>query len=237
MTAFVEPPIALSQLAGQPGRGSRPDVAGGDRARAGHHQAEHLAEYRHRGRGPHRVAGAPAAAQALLELLPVAIAEPPGPALVPEPPEGCPGAEPGAAEGDDRPGTGGHQDRGDVRADRSHERARDALVAVSEDDQPIQRVGPDHLLDLDGEQVAVQHRARLHQVFAKRDRRKLHASAAGRVDPCFDGADQVAQRQVARIQLACRVRDPDHRPRGVTADRHARAGQRDPVQHRDLVVA
>ena len=48
---------------------------------------------------------------------------------------------------------------------------------------------------------------------------------------------QVAQRQVARVQVAGRVRDPDHRPVRGPAHGQARARERDPVLERDLVVA
>ena len=52
------------------------------------------------------------------------------------------------------------------------------VFAVGQEHDPVQRAGPDHLLDLDGQQVPVQHRAGLHQVLAERDGRELDSDAA-----------------------------------------------------------
>ena len=180
-----------------------------------------------RGGRAHGVARPAAAAQALLELCPGRVVEPSGPALVPHPPQGRPGADRPPAKLRYRPGAAGDQDRRDIGADRAHQRARDALVAVGQHDQPVERVGAHHFLDLDREQVAVEHRARLHQVLAERDGPELRADAAGLLDARLHLDGQLAQRQVARIQVAGRVRDADHRPVGGPADA---SGPRSPAR-------
>ncbi len=79
------------------------------------------------------------------------------------------------------------------------------LVAVGQQDDAVERVSADHLLDLDRQQVAVQHRGRLHQVLAERDGRRTRAGMPPAVlDAAADRAGQRAQRQVAGVQLAGR---------------------------------
>src|SRR5262249_49420321 len=76
-------------------------------------------------------------------------AGPAGAAPVREPPQRGGGPDPLAPEDGSRAGAAGDHHGGDVRAGGAHDGARHRLVTVGEDDDPVQRVGPDHLLDLD----------------------------------------------------------------------------------------
>jgi hypothetical protein len=241
MTALVEPPARADRRDRAPPclrRGGEPArVARRDRARAGDHQPQRLCQQGDGGGGPHRVAGPGTAGQARLQVPPAIVTEPPGAALIPQPPQRGPGADPLPAEHRRGPGAAGDHHGGDVRAGGTHDRAWHALVAVGKDHDPIQRVGADHLLDLDREQVAVEHGGRLHQVLAQRDRPELGRDPARLGDAAADRLRQVAQREVARVQIARRVRDPDHGPAAITACAQASGPEGDPVGHRHLVVA
>ena len=103
----------------------------------------------------------------------------PGPPLVVQPPQRGPAPEPLAVKRDRNPVPAGHDQRRDVRAGQRHQVGRDGLVAVAQGHDGVQRLGPDRLLDLDGQQVAVQHGRRLHQVFAERHDREFQRQPAG----------------------------------------------------------
>ena len=68
-----------------------------------------------------------------LQRPPAVVAEPPGAALVPQPPQRGAGADPLAPEDGGRAGAAGDHHRGDVRAGRAHDRAGHRLVAVGQD--------------------------------------------------------------------------------------------------------
>jgi hypothetical protein len=116
----------------------------------------------------------------------------PGSPLVPQPPQIGARAESATAEARGRPGAAGDHQRWQVGAGRAHQGPGNRLIAVGEQDESVHRVAARHLLDLDGEEVAVKHGGRHHEVFAERDHGELHRNAAGRTDPGPHGRQQVA---------------------------------------------
>jgi hypothetical protein len=65
-------------------------------------------------------------------------------------------------------------------------------------------VAADHLLRLQRQQVAVEHRRRLHERLAEREDRHLDRKAAGLEDAALDVGDALAEVGVAGVELAPR---------------------------------
>ncbi len=146
-----------------------PGVARGNGARPGNDEAEHFSEYRHGGRGAHGVAGTGPLSKAGFELAPCGVVQCPGTPLVPQAPQSGSRADPLATEVTRGAGPSGDDQGGKTGARSTHQRAGHGLVAIREQDHAIERVSPQHFLDLDGKEVAIQHRRRLHEVLAERD--------------------------------------------------------------------
>ena len=65
-----------------------------------------------------------------------------------------------------------------------------------------------------GEQVAIEHRARLHVRFGDGEGRNLHRKSARLPHAALHRLGALAQMRVARIDLAPRIDDGDHGPAG-----------------------
>ena len=79
-----------------------------------------------------------------------------GPDLLPEPPHvGAAAGAPREVAGQHRPAR--NDQRRQVHRGRRHQQRRDGLVAAVEQDHPVDRVGPQHLLGGHGGQVAPEH--------------------------------------------------------------------------------
>ena len=73
----------------------------------------------------------------------------------------------------------GDHDCRDVGARGAHQLRGDGLVAAAEQHDGVEGICADALLDVHRHQVPEEHRARLHQVLAERDRRELERQPAG----------------------------------------------------------
>ena len=111
-----------------------------------------------------------------------------------------------------RPEPASHDQRWNIGRSHRHQIRRHRLVAIAQRDQAVQRLGPDGLLHLNGQQVPVQHRGRLHQVFAQRHDRERQRQPARRQHPAPYRVDQRGQAQVAPVQVARGAGDPDQGP-------------------------
>ena len=201
-------------------------VDGRDRRRSRQAHPERLDERRHRRGGAHLVAVSGARRRGRFELVELRLGHPPGAQLVGVVPEVGAGAElpPAEPRGLRRPA--GDHDRRHVGARRAHQLRGHRLVAAAEQDDGVERIGADALLDVHRHQVAEEHRRRLHQVLAERDRRELERQAAGEQDAALDRLGERAEVQVAVDELRPRVADPDHRPAGERAARDPLGVQR-----------
>ena len=85
----------------------------------------------------------------------------------------------------------------------------------------VGRIGAQQLLGLHREQVAVEHRRRLLERLGERDRRHLDREAAGLPDAALHLLGALAEVRVARVDVAPRVDDRDHRLAEVVAARVA----------------
>ena len=172
--------------AGRGGHARMRRVGRRNRRRAGQRQAQRVHRRRHRRRRAHRHAGAERARDAVFHLAPGAVVEQAGALLVPVLPDVGARAEdlPAPVAAQHRPG--GHEDRRQVRAGRAHHQRRDGLVAAAEQDDAVGGVGAQRFLGVHREQVAIEHRARLHERLAERQDRDLHREAAGLPDAALD---------------------------------------------------
>ena len=224
------PPAGLG--AGQPAR-----VVGGNSCAARQHHAQRLGEHGHGRGGAHGVAGADAARVGRLERLPFGLVDLPGAVLIPVAPQvgarsdlHAPPAPGGLWAGADLNGR-------QVGAGRAHQLRRRGLIAAAQQHHAIDRVGAQRLLDLHRQQVAVQHRAGLHQLLAERERVELQRHAAGRDHAALDRLGDGAQAQVAVVQLAPGIGDADHRLAGEKLARPAQRSKHRPVLRAKLVAS
>ena len=108
-----------------------------------------------------------------------------------------------------RPGR--HEDRRQVHADRAHQRARRGLVAAAHQHDAVDRVRAQQLLDLHGEEVAVEHGRRLDEVLRERQRRELDRESAGLPDAALHLLRPGAEMGVAGVDVGPGVDDRDDR--------------------------
>ena len=92
---------------------------------------------------------------------------------------------------------------------RPHDEARRGLVAAAHQHHAVDRMART-LLDLHGEEVAVEHRRRLHEAFGQRQRRHLHRKAARLETPRFTSSTR-ALKWSGRVEVGPGVEDADHR--------------------------
>ena len=104
---------------------------------------------------------------------------------------------------------GGHEDRRDVRARGAHQQRRHGLVAAAEQDGAVGGIGAQRFLRLHRQQVAIEHRRRLHEGLAQRQQRDLHREAARLPHTALDVVGAQAEMRVARVRVAPGVEDGD----------------------------
>ena len=185
---------------------------GGNRGCARQHEPERLDEARERGGGAHRHAGAGRAGDALLELPPHALVEAAGLPLRPVFPHVCAAAEPLLAMPAGEHRAGGQEDHGQVHRDRAHEQPGHGLVAAAHQHRAVHWMAPQHLLHLEREEVAIEHRRRLHEHFGDGEHRDLHRKSARLPHAPLHLGHPLGKVRVALAQIAPRVEDRDHGP-------------------------
>ena len=197
--------------AGQLGGAHAAGLDGGDRRRAGQAHPERLDERRERRRGAELVAVPERRRRRCLQLGERLLRHAPGAQLVGVVPEVGAGAELAPAEVRGLRRAAGDHDRRHARARGAHELRGHRLVAAAEQHDGVERVGADALLDVHRHEVAEEHRRRLHEVLAERDRRELERQPPGLQDAALDRLGHPAEMQVAVDELRPRVADADHR--------------------------
>ena len=187
-------------------------VDGGDRRRARQGHPQRLGDGRHRRCRAHRHARAGGPRDALLELPPDARVETARLALRPILPHVRAAAEPLGPVATGEHGARGQEDRGQVGRDRAHEEPRDRLVAAPHEHGAVHRMAPQHLLGLEREQVAVEHRRRLHEHLGECEHRDLHRKPARLPDAALHLLHPLREVRVALRQVAPGVEDGDDGP-------------------------
>ena len=107
--------------------------------------------------------------------------------------------------------TGRHEDAGQAHAERAHQQPGRGLVAAAHQHRAVDRVRAQHLLRLHRQEVAIEHRRRLHHRLAERDRRHLDREAAGLPDAALDLLDALLEVRMALVEVAPGVDDGDDR--------------------------
>ena len=144
-----------------------------------------------------------------LEIQPVFLADPPGSKFGLEAPAIGAGSQLLASPVGGELWPAGHENRRHVRTHGAHEQSRRGLVATSQEDHPIQRIGPDAFLHVHAQEVPEEHGGGAHVELAQRDDRKFEGHPAGLPDPLLDPLGQRAQVGIAMGQLAPGVADAD----------------------------
>ena len=184
---------------------------GRNRRRARQRQPQRLGDRRHRRRGPHRHARARRSRDAFLDLAQRAFVEVAGLAFGPVLPDVGAAAEALGAEAAGQHRAGGHEDRGQVHRDRAHDQPGHGLVAPAHQHHAVDRVRSQDLLDLERQQVAVEHRRRLDEHLRQRQHRHLDREPAGLPHALLDVLRALAEVPVALLQVAPGVEDRDDR--------------------------
>ena len=218
-------------------------VAGRDGRRSGPGQTQRFTDGAHRRGGAHRVTGALAQGQCFFEFTPLVIVQLTLPTLVPQAPEIGAGTNATTLEVRDRSRSRHHDQTGHVGAEGAHQRARYGLIARGEDDDAVKWLRAHGLFEFHREEIAIEHRGRLHQVLAKRDDRELDGDATRRFDARAQRREVLGERLVAGIEITGGVGESDDRSpaRGVhrgaamfKATRLSRATSSSPRTHRSL---
>ena len=132
----------------------------------------------------------------------------------------------------------GDHHRREVDAGRGHQQPRSGLVAAGQQHHAVQRVGPDQLLGLHGQQVAVQHRGRA----ASASRRcAMTGNTSGNPPACqtprLTASATRSQVDVARRQFRPGGRDADDRAAVEDLRAEALVAHPGPVEHAGRPVA
>ena len=85
------------------------------------------------------------------------------------------------------------------------------LVAAAHQHGAVRRIRAQQLLGLHRQQVAIEHRRRLLERLGQRDRRHLDRKSARLPDAALHFLGALAEMRVARVDVAPRVDDRDHR--------------------------
>ncbi len=197
------------------GHASVRGVGGGNRRCAGKRQAQRFRGGGHCRRRAHRHAGAVGARDAVLHPVPRAVVQCAGATLGPELPHVASAGQgfPLVVAAQHR--AGGNEDRRQVHRRGAHDEAGHCLVAAAEQDDAVDRVGAKKLLCLHREQIAIEHRARLHQRLAQRYHRHFDREPTSLPHAALDLVCAQAQVRVAGIEVAPRVQDADDGLAGV----------------------
>ena len=105
----------------------------------------------------------------------------------------------------------GHEDERQPRGERAHDQRGRGFVARAEQHRAVDRVAAQHFLRLHREQIAIEHRRRLHEVFAERKHRDFHRHPARLQHAFLHILREHLEMQVARVDLAPGIQDRDDR--------------------------
>jgi hypothetical protein len=147
----------------------------------------------------------------LLDLRPIVLADAAGALLVPVFPGVGAGAENLAAPVAAQHRAGRHVDRRDAHADGAHDQGGGGLVTAAEQHRAVDRMAAQQLLGLHRQEVAIEHRARLHEGLVERYRRHFEGEAPGLQHATPHVLGPRAQMGVAGVDLAPGIDDADHR--------------------------
>ena len=187
-------------------------VGGWDPGRAGEGHPECLGHEAHRGRGAHRVAVAGAPDHRGLRGDEGSRIERPGSDLLALPPDRRPAPEELTLEAAVEHGPARYDQRGQVHRRRGHQQRWDRLVAATEQDDPVDRVGPEEFLGRHRGEVPPEHRGRADLGLAEAHDRHVERHTTGLPDPVRDVPGQVPEVSIARDQVGPGIRDRDVRP-------------------------
>ena len=208
-----------------------------DRGGAGQDQAERFGDAGHgRSRAHHR-AGARGHREVALDLRNLFGADLAGAIARPEAAAIGAGAEPLALvpPGHHRPGHQHH--RRPPGRDRAHELRRHGLVATAHQHDRVHRLRADHLLGVDGHQVAVFQAGRIEEHLAERHGREIDRQPARRQHAALHRVEQLRKMPVTVVEAGAGVGDADHRPLQHFARIAHRARERAPQIQRKVLVA
>ncbi len=174
-------------------------------------KAQRLRQRSQRARRAHRHAMSRTARDAILNLAPLLPAQIARTFFIPVLPDIAAAAQRLATPValDHRPA--GHVDHRDVHAERPHEQPRRGFVTAAQQHRAINRIGPQHLLRLHRQKIAVKHRRRLRQHLPRRHHRNFHRMPARLQNTPLHRIRRQPQMHVAGVQITPRVQNPDHR--------------------------
>ncbi len=188
-----------------------PRIDCGDRREAGQRQTECFGGAGHRRRGAHRHAMARRARDAALDTLPLLFSDFAGAQFGPVFPRVRTAAQraavPVASQHRPRWQIDGRQ----IHADRAHQQTGRGLVATAHQHTAVERIGLQQFLGFHREEVAIQHRGRFLERLGERHHRHFDRKATGLPDAALHFFDALFEVRVARVDLAPRVDDGDHR--------------------------
>ena len=187
-------------------------VGGEDGGGAGKRHADHVGERGHGGRRAHRHAHAVGTGDAVLHLDPILFGDVAGAAFVPIFDSVGAGAEGSALPVAAQHRAGGNIDGRDAGAGRAEQKSGRGLVAAAHQRDAVERVRADELLRLHREEIAIEHRRRLHLDFGERDRRQLQGKAARLKHAALDVLNAGLEMGVTLVDVRPGIDDPDHRP-------------------------
>jgi hypothetical protein len=127
-------------------------------------------------------------------------------------------------------------DRRQVHRQRTHHERGCGLVATAHQHGAVGRIAAQELFGLHREQVAIEHRRRLLERLGKRDRGHLDGEPARLPDAALDFLGALPEVAVARVDVAPRVDDRDHRLADVIRARVAHLRRARTVPERTQVV-
>ena len=213
-----------------------PESAAGIDDAPGSVNAERVDGRRHSRRRAHRHARAEGARDAVFHLAPRALVDRARAPFRPVLPDVGAGAERLAAPVAAEHRAGRHEDEREVRARRAHDHRRHRLVAAAEQDRAIGRIRAQRFLRLHREQVAIEHRRRLHEGLAEREQGDLHREAAGLPDAALDVFGAQPEVCVAGVGVAPRIEDGDDRLPAHVVGAEALLARARPVSRRSQIV-
>ena len=194
--------------------GRQPGMGGVNRRNRGSARERHpeaLADGRHRRGGAHRHAGAGRAGDSLFDLPEGAVIKAARLSLGPIFPDVGPTAEPHVAVAAGEHRTGGQEDAGEIGRNRPEQKPRHRLVAATHQHGTIDGVRPQHLLRFKSQQIAIEHRRRLHKHFRQAEHRNLNRKPTRLPDAALHFLGPLAEVGMALVEIAPGVEDRDHR--------------------------
>ena len=193
------------------GRAQPIRVHGGNGGRPGQGHAERLREAGHGAGGAHHRAGSRGGGEPALDAVDLVLGYLSRPVAPPEAAAVRARAESLALPAPGHHGSGHELDGGHARGGCSHELGGHRLVAAAHEDHRVHGLGPHHLLDVHGHEIAIEHARRLEEDLAERDGGELDGQSARRRDAALDRLDQLGEMAVTVVEAATGIRDADHR--------------------------